>query len=106
MLTSKGLLKKSGTKKLILLLLLIIIGLSVTYLSPIYISNCEVGADSPEGLFFDGFYIYDGPNEETSGPYPYRIEYLAPWSELPSILAHSISGDLCEYWSRKAQITN
>ena len=92
--------RMSKTAKFSVVLLSLAACLFTTYIHyiPIRISNCtEIGSDSPEGLFLDGFYVYDGPNQEVD-PLPYRIYYIASWSELPSILAHKLNGDVCEYW--------
>ncbi|MDC0598613.1 hypothetical protein OAP18_02060 [Gammaproteobacteria bacterium] len=90
--------------KFTILFLLLMAFFSSIYLHyiPIKISSCiEIGSDSPEGLFLDGLYVYDGPNHEVGGSLPYRLDYIAPWSELPSILIHALNGDVCEYWSQK-----
>ena len=92
--------RMSKSVKFSVVLLSLAACLLATYIHyiPIRISNCtEIGSDSPEGLFLDGFYVYDGPNQEVD-PLPYRIDYIASWSELPSILAHKLNGDVCEYW--------
>lgn len=75
--------------------------LSLTkYAGPIHISNCtELGGDSPEGLYFDGIYVYDGPNDEVGLTKPYKIKKVQEWAILYNYYTTNHGEDWCNFIS-------